>query len=178
VLERKYEGLIIKGCSDPYFTNESRSHWKKLKRGFASSRDARISKIELDLVVMGANRGQGSRNSKAFTSYLLGTVFNGKIIPLSNVGSGLTEEMIGLITQHVSDHCLRADHVPEEYELGGAKADVYFKPALVFEVHAQELTVSPLYKLGAGEFGGLSLRFPVFKGIRTDKGVKEATTGQ
>jgi ATP-dependent DNA ligase len=72
-LERKYEGLIIKGSNDLYFTNESRSHWKKLKRGFANNRDSKISKIELDLIVMGANRGQGSKNSKSFTSYLLGT---------------------------------------------------------------------------------------------------------
>ena len=26
---------------------------------------------------------------------------------------------------------------PSEYELGGIKTDIYFKPELVFEVHAQ-----------------------------------------
>lgn len=120
---------------------------------------------------MGANRGQGSKNSKTFTSYLLGTPYKGKILPISNVGSGLTEHMIALITQHVADKNLSLTQPPPEYELGAVRADVYFKPELVFEVNAQELTVSPLYKLGAGEFGGLSLRFPVFRGIRNDKGV-------
>lgn len=64
---------------------------------------------------MGANRGQGSKNSKNFASYLLGTPFNGKIIPISNVGSGLTEEMIALITQHVTEAGLLAEKVPAEY---------------------------------------------------------------
>lgn len=136
-----------------------------------------MSKIQLDLIVMGANRGQGNKNFKSFTSYLLGTKYQGKIIPISNVGSGLTEEMIQIINKHINEADLKVDKVPQEYELGGAKADIYFKPSLVFEVHAQELSLSPLYKLGGGEYGGLSLRFPVFKGIRTDKGVDQATKG-
>lgn len=177
MLGRHYEGLILKGCQDFYFTNESRSHWKKLKRGFAANRDARISKIELDLVVMGANRGQGAKNSRHFTSYLLGTPHDGKILPVSNVGSGLTEEMMALIAKHVEEQGLRSEQVPAEYALGSVKADVYYRPFLVFEVHAQELTVSPLYRLGEGEFGGLSLRFPVFKAVRDDKAVEQATTG-
>jgi ATP-dependent DNA ligase len=56
--------------------------------------------------------------------------------------------------------------------LKGVKADIYFQPELVFEVHAQEFTLSPIYQLGRCDFGGLSLRFPSFKRIRDDKGVK------
>jgi hypothetical protein len=56
---------------------------------------------------MGANRGQGSKNYKSFTSYLLGTKYLGKIIPISNVGSGLTEEMIGIISKHVDESNLK-----------------------------------------------------------------------
>ena len=44
-LSRKYEGLIIKGVKDFYYTNDTRVHWKKLKRGFANIKDSRISKI-------------------------------------------------------------------------------------------------------------------------------------
>jgi hypothetical protein len=40
--------------------------------------------------------------------------------------------MIAIISKHISETSLRVDKVPEEYELGGAKADVYFKPSLVF----------------------------------------------
>ena len=62
--------------------------------------------------------------------------------------------------------------------MGVVKCDVYFRPELVFEVHAQELTQSPQYKLGSEGYGGISLRFPSFKRIRDDKGVNEATTGE
>ena len=54
----------------------------------------------------------------------------------------------------------------------GHKLDAYFAPELVFEIHAQELTLSPIYHLGKGIYGGLSLRFPTFKQIRHDKSVK------
>lgn len=89
-LERKYEGLIIKGTKDKYYTNDSRTHWKKLKRGFTNNRDTRISKIQLDLIVMGANKGKGSNNTKLFTSFLLGAKYQNKIIPISAVGTGFT----------------------------------------------------------------------------------------
>jgi ATP-dependent DNA ligase len=55
----------------------------------------------MDLVVMGANRGQGSKNSRFFTSYLLGTPYQGKILPVSNVGSGITAEMLQVVSKHV-----------------------------------------------------------------------------
>lgn len=150
VLARKYEGLIIKGCFDAYFTNESRTHWKKLKRGFTASRDASIAKVDMDLVVMGANRGQGSKNTRSFTSYLLGTPYQGKILPVSNVGSGLTADMLEVVAAHVEQQNLAVATAPEEYALGNVRADVYYKPAMVFEVQAQELIHSPLYNLGRG----------------------------
>lgn len=68
--------------------------------------------------------------------------------------------------------------MPSNYDMGRLKVDALFRPALVFEVHAQEFTVSSLHKLGDTGFGGLSLRFPIFKRVRTDKGVKEATKGE
>ena len=40
---------------------------------------------------MGANRGNGYKNSKDFTSFLMGTPYKGKIVPVSQVGSGFTE---------------------------------------------------------------------------------------
>lgn len=72
---------------------------------------------------------------------------------------------------------LITDSPDPSIELSTIKLDAYFKPEMVFEVHAQELTYSPMYKLGLSEYGGLSLRFPAFKGIRADKGPKEATSG-
>jgi ATP-dependent DNA ligase len=50
---------------------------------------------------MGANRGTGFKNNKIFTSYLMGTPYNGKVIPISNVGSGFNEEIFGQISKLV-----------------------------------------------------------------------------
>jgi ATP-dependent DNA ligase len=84
---------MIKGARDKYYTNDSRIYWKKIKRGFMSSKkDPNISQVQLDLVVMGANRGTGTNNRQVYASFLLGTQYNGNIIPISFVGSGFTNE--------------------------------------------------------------------------------------
>lgn len=57
---------------------------------------------------------------------------------------------------------VKLNEIPEEYDLKGIKADVYFSPELVFEIHAQEFTLSPSFNLGRDIYGGLSLRFPTF----------------
>ena len=137
MLDRKYEGLIIKGTSDKYYTNESRAHWKKLKRGFVNNRDSRISRLELDLILMGANRGRSFNNSTHFTSYLMGARHNGAIIPISAVGSGFSEESTSGIRALIERDGLLVEKVPEEYNLSNVRADVYFRPQIIFEIQAQ-----------------------------------------
>lgn len=57
------------------------------------------------------------------------------------------------------------------------KVDVWFQPQIIFEVSSQEMTRSPIYRLGDVGHGGLSLRFPKFIRRRDDKGIAQATTG-
>ncbi len=45
--------------------------------------------MDLDLIVMGADFGKG-KNKNVYSSFLLGTKYNGKIHPISKVGSGFT----------------------------------------------------------------------------------------
>jgi hypothetical protein len=40
---------------------------------------------------MGANKGLGFKNHHSYTSFLVGAPYQGKIIPISNVGSGMTQ---------------------------------------------------------------------------------------
>ena len=75
MLLRKYEGLILKGLNDKYYTNESRIYWRKLKRGFINTKDPNIAKLELDLIVMGANNSQKIKNKKQYGSFLVGTYY-------------------------------------------------------------------------------------------------------
>lgn len=50
--------------------------------------------------------------------------------------------------------------------------DVWFKPEQVVEVDCQEFSRSPLYEWGFVQgYGGISLRFPVFKRMRDDKSI-------
>lgn len=61
---------------------------------------------------MGATRGRGTKNTNIFTSFLLGTMYNGHIIPVSNVGSGLTEEMLEIINKHIKESDVVANGIP------------------------------------------------------------------
>jgi DNA ligase-1 len=62
------------------------------------------------------------------------------------------------------------------------EADTWFSPALVLEVAADEITLSPLHTCGKGKVrpgSGLALRFPRFTGNwRKDKAPEDATTAQ
>lgn len=48
-------------------------------------------KIDLDLVVMGADFGAGKK-SKVFAGFLMGTYHEGNLHPVSRLGSGFTNE--------------------------------------------------------------------------------------
>lgn len=89
MVKRNYEGLIIKGVSDKYYTNGTRKHWGKLKKGFKQS-ESDSQEMDLDLVVMGVDYGQGKR-SNYFGSFLLGVYHDGKYHAVSKVGSGFSE---------------------------------------------------------------------------------------
>lgn len=52
IINRKFEGVIIKGENDLYYTNQSRVHWGKLKKG-CKLEDQDTQHIDLDLVLMG-----------------------------------------------------------------------------------------------------------------------------
>lgn len=47
---------------------------------------------------MGADYGRGKK-SKFFSSFLVGTLHNEKIIPLSKLGTGFTDEDLEILTQ-------------------------------------------------------------------------------
>lgn len=97
---------------------------------------------------MGANRGKTIRNSTTFTSFLLGVPYQGKIVPLSQVGTGLPDQLMEQLNHYIEESGLIENSIPVDYDLGRLRSDVYFRPEMIFEVHAQELTRSPLYHLG------------------------------
>ena len=89
MVEKKREGLILKGVDDMYYTNGTRKHWGKMKKG-CRIHQSDTGSIDLDLILMGADYGKGKRKS-TFATFLLGIYHEGKIYPVSRVGSGFKE---------------------------------------------------------------------------------------
>lgn len=81
---------MIKGVMDIYSTNGSRKHWGKLKKGCKID-ETDTGSIDLDLVVMGVEKGKGKK-SKQFGAFLLGAYLGDRLYPITKVGSGFTDE--------------------------------------------------------------------------------------
>ena len=112
----------------------------------------------LDLAVIGAEWGEGKR-AHVFGSFLVACQDQGKIVPLSRVATGFSDEQLAEVYDLLRDKVISS-----------AGKEVRFEPGLVFEVGYAELQVSPTY--GAG-FGA---RFPRFIRIRDDKDTTEIET--
>jgi DNA ligase-1 len=147
-LDAGHEGIMIKVPDSPYSPGQRGKNWIKIKPEVDT----------LDLAVIGGEWGEGKR-AHVFGSFLVACQDGGKLIPLSRVATGLSD-----------------DQLAEVYELLKVKVikksgkEVTFEPGLVFEVGYSELQVSPTYE------AGFALRFPRFIRIRDDKGVSDIET--
>ncbi|MGI0004885.1 MAG: DNA ligase, partial [Nitrososphaera sp.] len=92
------------------------------------------------------------------------------------VGTGFTDEHLDQFYQQLERHVIHQKHARVDT---GMDMDVWFEPAIVIEIVASEITLSPSHTaakdaLKAGY--GLALRFPKFTGkIRDDKEPEDAT---
>ena len=77
----------------------------------------------------------------------------------------------------MKEHILQK--IPSNYRLGEVKPEIIFEPYMVWEIKTADLTLSPIYTAGSSiqkEGKGISLRFPRFIRMRTDKKPNEAIT--
>jgi DNA ligase-1 len=147
-LDAGHEGLMLKVLSSPYSPGQRGKNWIKIKPEVDT----------LDLAVIGAEWGEGKR-AHVFGSFLVACQDQGKLIPLSRVATGFSDEQLAEV------YDLLKDTVTTK-----SGKEVAFEPTLVFEVGYAELQVSPTYD------GGFALRFPRFVRIRDDKDVPEIET--
>jgi DNA ligase-1 len=147
-LDAGHEGLMLKVLSSPYSPGQRGKNWIKIKPEVDT----------LDLAVIGAEWGEGKR-AHLFGSFLVACQDQGKLIPLSRVATGFSDEQLAEV------YDLLKDTVTTK-----SGKEVTFEPALVFEVGYAELQVSPTYG------GGCALRFPRFVRIRDDKDIPEIET--
>jgi DNA ligase-1 len=147
-LDAGHEGIMLKVLSSPYSPGQRGKNWIKIKPEVDT----------LDLAVIGAEWGEGKR-AHVFGSFLVACQDQGKLVPLSRVATGFSDEQLADVYELLKDSVIAK-----------SGKEVTFEPVLVFEVGYAELQVSPTYQ------GGFALRFPRFVRIRDDKDIQEIET--
>ena len=143
-----HEGIMIKVPNSPYSPGQRGKNWIKIKPEVDT----------LDLAVIGAEWGEGKR-AHAFGSFLVACQNDGKLIPLSRVATGFSDEQLAEVYGLLKDTVIAK-----------SGKEVTFEPSLVFEVGYAELQASTNYD------GGFALRFPRFIRIRDDKDLPDIET--
>ena len=147
-LDAGHEGIMIKVLSSPYSPGQRGKNWIKIKPEVDT----------LDLAVIGGEWGEGKR-AHVFGSFLVACQDQGKLIALSRVATGFSDEQLAEVYDLLKDRVIKK-----------SGKEVSFEPELVFEVGYSELQVSPTYE------GGFALRFPRFIRIRDDKNITDVET--
>ncbi|MCX6691896.1 MAG: ATP-dependent DNA ligase, partial [Methanoregula sp.] len=147
-LDAGHEGIMLKVLSSPYTPGQRGKNWIKIKPEVDT----------LDLAVIGAEWGEGKR-AHVFGSFLVACQDQGKLVPLSRVATGFSDEQLAEVYELLKDSVIAK-----------SGKEVTFEPVLVFEVGYAELQVSSTYQ------GGFALRFPRFVRIRDDKDMQESET--
>ena len=143
-----HEGIMIKVPSSPYSPGQRGKNWIKIKPEVDT----------LDLAVIGAEWGEGKR-AHVFGSFLVACQDAGKLVPLSRVATGFSDEQLTEVYELLKDSVLKT-----------SGKEVTFEPSLVFEVGYAELQASSNYE------GGFALRFPRFIRLRDDKDISDIET--
>ncbi len=165
-LKMGLEGVVVKKSEGKYVSGRTGWNWVKMKE--EEGQEGRLSDT-LDCIVMGYFSGKGKRAQFGLGKILVGIKDGDRILTLTKVGTGLTEDMLVAIRKRLDK--LESLEKPKEYEAQkDLIPDVWSIPSLIVEVTADSISKSTKHSLG------LSLRFPRFLKIREDKGVREATT--
>lgn len=171
-IESGCEGVMVKHLSSAYRAGARGYAWVKLKREYQSD-----LADTLDLVIVGALHGRGRRVGK-YGALLLASYDHKQDMfrSVSKVGTGFTDEHLDQFYNELEKHIIHQRHARVDT---GMEMDVWFEPAMVIEVIASEITLSPSHTAAMDSIRpgfGLALRFPKFTGkVRDDKQPEDAT---
>ena len=144
------EGIVAKKLDGEYQAGARGWNWIKYKKSYSDKLSDTV-----DAVVMGIDFGQGKRNAFGVGAFLIG-IYDPKsqtYKTISKVGTGLTDEEWKALA--VSGKQLGVGKKPTEYEVNKLMdCDLWFRPEMVGEFKADELTKSPMHT------AGYALRFP------------------
>jgi len=186
------EGLVLKQLDSKYEISgvgiRSKA-WLKLKKDYIEG-----MVDSLDLVPIGGWRGSG-RKSNWISPILMATYDQEtqELACVSRVMSGFSDEFYAAFTKRVlgpkgikatiendiSDLNLLIRNGPAPGVNTSENCEFWFKPGLVWEIRAADITLSPTHRSAMGIFHakrGLSLRFPRFIRERPDKRLEQATS--
>jgi DNA ligase-1 len=142
-----HEGLMIKDPTSVYQPGARGKKWLKIKQTMET----------LDLVIIGAEWGEG-RRAHWLASLLLGIQDEqGNLLEIGKVGTGITDDMFKELTENL-----------KPYIIEQKGKSVKLVPHLVVEVAYEEIQKSPNYE------SGYALRFPRVVRFREDKSPEEA----
>jgi DNA ligase D-like protein (predicted ligase)/DNA ligase D-like protein (predicted 3'-phosphoesterase) len=151
VLEKGLEGVMAKRKDGQYEEGLRTGSWLKIKK-----------LKTCDCVIFGYTMGAQSRG-KTFGALLLGLYDkDGKPVYVGKVGTGFTQEMLGILMDKFGK--LKTGIAPFKSEAGDKV--IWVEPKLVCEVAYQVVTRD------------LRLRMPRFKRLRDDKSPAECTVDQ
>jgi DNA ligase 1 len=167
------EGIVAKKPDGTYRAGAREFAWIKLKREYSSELTDTI-----DLVIIGAFHGRG-RRAGVYGTYLL-AAYDAKrnaYPSVTKIGTGFTDadlerfpKLLRQYESHVRPPDVESNLVP----------DIWYRPKVVIETIASEITLSPIHPAAMNEVrpgSGLALRFPKFTGkVRDEKGPEDATT--
>jgi len=150
-LEKGLEGVLAKRKDSEYEEGLRTGSWLKIKK-----------LKTCDCVIFGYTKGTEARE-KTFGALLLGVYdLEGKPVYLGKVGTGFTQELIGVLTDKFEK--IKTDAAPFKPETD--EVERWLEPKLVCEVAYQVLTRD------------MRLRMARFKRLRDDKLPSECTIGQ
>ena len=142
------------GCSE-----EKDSQYEE---GLRTGSWLKIKKLKTcDCVIFGHTRGEAVR-AKTFGALLLGVYDNGKPVYVGKVGTGFTQQTIGVLSDKFEK--IKTDLAPFKPEAGDVVT--WLEPKLVCEVAYQVLTRD------------MRLRMARFKRLRDDKPPEQCTIDQ
>lgn len=147
------EGMMMKRLDAPYKPGSRVGYGIKVKPVMEN----------LDLVIVGAEWGEGKRAAWLSSFTLACMDENGNLLEIGKVGTGIKEKNEGVTF-------LELTNLIKPLVIGEKGKEVKIKPSIVVEVSYEEIQKSPTYS------SGYALRFPRMVRIRNDKNVSEASS--
>jgi DNA ligase-1 len=172
---------MIKGIDSEYEPGKRSQHWAKLKKdyvkGLGTAEESALSDC-VDVCVVGATMGKG-RRAGVYGAYLVAVWNEDRACfqTICEVGTGFSDQRLTEFTEFFKEHI--ATKPPHNVQYGKSSPQFFIKPAVVWEIAAADITISPTAACCYGEVvddGGISLRFGRFLRIREDKDPVMCTT--